>query len=121
MADTENLIHAFLSSRLDNCNVLLSGLPPAITKRLETVKTMSNQFNVKQSIGKFTYKTKPTQNKYTNIQLNKLPWDNNTPLPFSNITCPLGTKQDFVTPLYCTCYTLSTYLLVPFPFTGLPA
>ena len=37
-ADAEILIHAFVSSRLDYCNVLFSGLPLCSTKRLQLVQ-----------------------------------------------------------------------------------
>uniref|UniRef100_A0A4W6FHD0 Reverse transcriptase domain-containing protein n=1 Tax=Lates calcarifer TaxID=8187 RepID=A0A4W6FHD0_LATCA len=38
MADAEILVHAFVSSRLDYCNVLLSGLPRTSTKSLQMVQ-----------------------------------------------------------------------------------
>ncbi len=38
LVDAEILIHAFVSSRLDFCNVLLSGLPRAGTKKLQMVQ-----------------------------------------------------------------------------------
>uniref|UniRef100_A0A667Z0D5 Reverse transcriptase domain-containing protein n=1 Tax=Myripristis murdjan TaxID=586833 RepID=A0A667Z0D5_9TELE len=38
MADTETLIHALVSARLDYCNVLFSGLPRASTKSLQMVQ-----------------------------------------------------------------------------------
>ncbi|XP_068191806.1 uncharacterized protein [Antennarius striatus] len=38
MADAEILIHAFVSSRLDYCNVLLSGLPRSRTRGLQMVQ-----------------------------------------------------------------------------------
>lgn len=37
-ADAETLIHAFVSSKLDNCNVLLSGLPRASMKSVQGVQ-----------------------------------------------------------------------------------
>ena len=38
MSDAETLIHAFVSSRLDYCNVLFSGLPKCSTKNLQLVQ-----------------------------------------------------------------------------------
>ena len=38
MANAEILIHAFVSSRLDYCNVLLSGLPRSSTRSLQMVQ-----------------------------------------------------------------------------------
>ncbi len=35
MADAETQIHTFVSSRLDDCSILLSGLPHAHTKSLQ--------------------------------------------------------------------------------------
>ncbi len=38
MADAESLIYTFISSRLDYCNVLWSGLPRSSTKSLQMVQ-----------------------------------------------------------------------------------
>ena len=38
MADAETIIHAFVTSRLDYCNVLYSGLPACSTKSLQLVQ-----------------------------------------------------------------------------------
>jgi len=35
---TEKLVHAFISSRLDNCNVLLCGLPSTLLSKLQRVQ-----------------------------------------------------------------------------------
>ncbi|KAF7664842.1 hypothetical protein LDENG_00164440 [Lucifuga dentata] len=37
-ADAKTLIHAFMSSRLDYCNALFSGLPKCSLKKLQTVQ-----------------------------------------------------------------------------------
>ena len=39
-ADAETLIHAFVSSRLDYCNALFSGLPNSTTKSLQLVERL---------------------------------------------------------------------------------
>ena len=38
LCDAETLIHAFVSSRLDYCNVLFSGLPSCATRSLQLVR-----------------------------------------------------------------------------------
>ena len=41
--DAEKLIHAFISSRLDYCNALFTGLPKGTTERLQLIQNSAAQ------------------------------------------------------------------------------
>ena len=59
-ASTERLVHAFVSSRLDNCISLLFGLPLYLIERLQRIQ------NTAASEGSDTFQYKRTY--YTNIK-----------------------------------------------------
>ncbi|KAF7655859.1 hypothetical protein LDENG_00048870 [Lucifuga dentata] len=55
LRDAETVIHAFVSSRLDYCNVLFSGLPNCVTRSLQLVQNAAVRILTKTR--KFDYIT----------------------------------------------------------------
>ena len=72
LADAETLIHAFVSSRLDYCNVLFSGLPNSSLKNLQLV-----------------------QNAAARILTNTRKFDHITPILSSLHWLPIQARSDF--------------------------